>query len=64
MNGDDGSDILDGGDEDNAIDILNGGTGDDFLYGRGGIDILDGGDDTDWCVPGDGETVTSCEINS
>ena len=66
MNGGDGSDILDGAgiNEDNAIDILNGDAGDDFLYGRGGIDILDGGADTDWCVPGDGETVSNCEIVS
>ena len=70
MNGGDGSDILDGAgiNEDFAIDILNGDAGDDFLYGRGGVDILDGGDGAetlaDWCVPGDRETVTRCEIIS
>jgi len=37
---------------------------DDFLYGRGGVDILDGGADSDWCVPGNGEMVTDCEIIS
>lgn len=34
--------------DDNAADTLNGGTGNDFLYGYGGNDILSGGADNDF----------------
>src|SRR5439155_14437607 len=39
-NGDDGNDILVGG---NGDDVLTGGAGDDVLIGNGGQDVLDGG---------------------
>ena len=39
---------------DNAIDTLNGGTGDDILYGYGGADILQGGADNDVLIGGTG----------
>jgi Ca2+-binding RTX toxin-like protein len=43
-NGNDGNDVLIGGD---GADVLTGGAGDDVLIGNGGIDILDGGDGDD-----------------
>ena len=39
---------------DNAIDYLDGGTGNDTLYGYGGNDYLDGGDDNDILIGGAG----------
>ncbi len=41
--------------DDNAIDTLNGGAGDDVLYGYGGNDILQGGADNDLVLGGDGD---------
>jgi Ca2+-binding RTX toxin-like protein len=43
-NGNDGNDVLIGGD---GADVFTGGAGDDVLIGNGGIDILDGGDGDD-----------------
>ena len=40
---------------DNAIDTMNGGTGDDNLYGYGGADVLQGGTGDDILVGGDGK---------
>ena len=40
--------------DDNAADILNGGSGDDWLYGWGGNDVLDGGADDDFLIGGNG----------
>jgi Ca2+-binding RTX toxin-like protein len=40
--------------DDNAIDTLNGGTGNDTLYGYGGDDVLDGGADNDILIGGAG----------
>ena len=40
--------------DDLSIDILNGGSGNDFIYGYGGNDILSGGDDDDVLFGGNG----------
>ncbi len=39
---------------DNAIDTLNGGLGNDMLYGYGGADVLQGGDGNDTVIGGTG----------
>lgn len=41
--------------DDNAADTLNGGSGDDWLYGWGGDDILNGGADDDHLFGGTGD---------
>lgn len=41
--------------DDNAIDTLNGGAGNDLIYGWGGADILRGGDNDDQLFGGDGD---------
>ena len=45
--------------DDNAVDTLDGGGGDDWLYGWGGADILNGGDDNDHLFGGAGDDVLS-----
>ncbi len=40
---------------DNAVDTLNGGIGDDMLYGYGGDDVLQGGADNDVVIGGTGD---------
>ena len=40
--------------DDLAIDTLNGGDGNDYIYGYGGDDVLSGGNDNDVLIGGDG----------
>ena len=40
--------------DDNAIDTIDGGVGDDWIYGWGGNDVLSGGNDNDTIFGGDG----------
>lgn len=45
--------------DDNAADILNGGAGNDWIYGWGGNDTIDGGEDNDVVFGGDGNDTLS-----
>ena len=50
--------------DDNAIDTIDGGTGDDWIYGYGGADILDGGTGSDVIFGGAGADTINGDADS